>query len=117
MSPQATDSLRIEEGSGSPDQRILTLNGPVVLATLFRFQDAIRSKPSRTLVIDFTGVPYIDSAGIGSLVGAYVTHNKEGRTLALVGVNERVWNALKVTQVETFFRFFPTIESALQASS
>jgi len=116
MSPQATDSLQIEERYGSPDQRILSLTGPVVLATLFRFQDALRSKPTPTLVIDFTGVPYIDSAGIGALVGAYVTHNKEGRTLALVGVSERVHNALKVTHVETFFRFFPSVENALQAA-
>jgi len=118
MSPQATDSLQIEERFGAqPDQRILTLTGPVVLATLFRFQDAIRSKPSRTLIIDFAGVPYIDSAGIGALVGAYVTHNKDGRTLGLVGVCERVRNTLKITHVETLFRFFPTLDSALQASS
>ena len=118
MSPQDTDSLQVEERRGSQsDERILTLNGPVVLATLFRFQDAIRSKPSRTLILDFTGVPYIDSAGIGALVGAYVTHNKDGRTLGLVGVSERVMNALKITRVEKFFRFFPTVDNALQASA
>jgi anti-sigma B factor antagonist len=118
MSPQATDSLQIEERVGSqPDHRVLTLHGPVILGTLFRFQDAIRSKSSPTLIIDFTGVPYIDSAGIGALVGAYVTHNKDGRTLGIVGVSERVMNALKVTRVEKFFRFFPTVDSALQASA
>jgi len=35
-----------------------------VLGTLFLFQGAIRAKQASTLIMDFTGVPYIDSAGI-----------------------------------------------------
>jgi len=116
MAPHAQDSLHIEERSGpQPDQRVLVLNGPVVLTTLFPFQNSIRSKSSRSLVIDFTDVPYIDSAGIGALVGAHVTHSKEGRSLALVGVNDRARSALKVTHVDTFFQFYPTLEGALQS--
>jgi anti-sigma B factor antagonist len=37
---------------------------------------------SRALIIDLTNVPYVDSAGIGALVGAYVRHQKEGYSLA-----------------------------------
>jgi anti-sigma B factor antagonist len=115
MALQSQEPLVIEETTGpQPDQRIMTLRGPVVLATLFQFQSAIRAKTSRVLVIDFTGVPYIDSAGIGALVGAHVSHNKDGGSLALVGVSERVRNALKVTHVESFFRFFPSQEEALR---
>ena len=115
MALQSQEPLVIEEATGpQPDQRILTLRGPVVLATLFQFQNAIRAKASRVLVIDFTDVPYIDSAGIGALVGAHVSHNKDGYSLALVGVSDRVRNALKVTHVESFFRFFPSQEEALR---
>lgn len=115
MALQSEEPLQIEERSGpQPDQRILILRGPVVLSTLFQFQNALRARDSRVLVIDFIHVPYIDSAGIGALVGAHVSHNKAGRSLALVGVTERVRNALKVTHVESFFRFFPTQEDALR---
>ncbi len=86
-----------------------------MLGTLFLFQGAIRAKQASTLIMDFTGVPYIDSAGIGALVGAYVTHNKEGRSLALVGVRDRLHTALKVTHVEQFFRFYKTLADAEQA--
>ena len=86
-----------------------------MLATLFQFQGAIRAKDAPTLIIDFTAVPYIDSAGIGALVGAYVTHNKEGRKLALVGVSDRVRTALQVTRVEPFFHFFNTLAEAEHA--
>ena len=118
MAPQSQEPLHIEERPGSgPDQRILTLNGPVVLTNVFSFQNAIRSKTSRLLILDFTQVPYIDSAAIGALVGAHVTHNKDGRALALVGVNDRVRNALKITHVEEFFHFYPTLDGALQRSA
>jgi anti-anti-sigma factor len=58
----------------------------------------------------------VDSAGIGALVGAYVSSEKDGRSLALVGVVERVRNALKVTRVEQFFRFFDSLVAAEQAN-
>jgi anti-sigma B factor antagonist len=109
-------SLTIEDSSGPrPGQRVLRLQGPVVLSTLFHFQSTLRAKDAAALIIDFTGVPYIDSAGIGALVGAYVTHNKDGRTLSLVGVNDRVRNALLVTRVEQFFHFYSTLDQAEQA--
>ena len=64
-----------------------------------------------------TQVPYIDSAGIGALVGAYVTHQKEGRSLALVGVTQRVRNTMQVTRVEQFFKFYDTVTAAQDAAA
>jgi anti-sigma B factor antagonist len=77
----------------------------------------VRSSTSRALILDFSGVPYIDSAGIGALVGAYVTHQKDGRSLALVAVNERVRNTMDVTKVKSFFRFFDSIAAAEEATA
>ncbi|MGB8579414.1 MAG: STAS domain-containing protein [Candidatus Sulfotelmatobacter sp.] len=111
------ESLRIEDQPGTqPGQRILSLNGPLVMTTMFQFQAMVRADTSRSLVIDFTNVPYVDSAGIGALVGAYVTRQNGGRSLALVGVSERIHNALKVTRVEQFFNFFDSVSAAEQAS-
>src|ERR1700751_1804849 len=116
MPLHSQEPLSIEDLDGAkPGQRILRFQGPVVLGTVFQFQAAIRSKDVPTLIMDFTGVPYIDSAGIGALVGAYVSQNKEGRKLALVGVSDRLITALKVTRVEQFFRFYKTLPEAEQA--
>jgi len=70
---------------------------------LFQFQSAIRAKDANALIIDFTAVPYIDSAGIGAFGGAYFTHNKDGRSLALVGVSDRIHAALQVTRRGAIF--------------
>jgi anti-sigma B factor antagonist len=107
------DFLRIEDRPGTqPGQRILSLEGALVLSTMFQFQSTVRADTSQLLIIDFTSVPYVDSAGIGALVGAHVSRQHSGRGLALVGVSERVHNALKVTHVEQFFRFFDSVEAA-----
>src|SRR5271163_114760 len=107
------EPLVIEDLAGPKDgQRIFRLQGPVVLSNLFDFQARIRADNSRALIIDFSHVPYVDSAGIGALVGAYVTHQKDGRSLALVGVSDRIHHALQVTRVEHFFRFFNTLPEA-----
>jgi anti-sigma B factor antagonist len=118
ISGMPQESLRIEDQPGTQaGQRILRLDGALVMTTIFEFQATVRADTSRALIIDFTAVPYVDSAGIGALVGAYVTRQHGGRSLALVGVSERVHNALKVTRVEQFFRFFDSVSAAEQASA
>lgn len=112
------ETLRIDDQPGKrPDQRILRLDGALVMTTMFEFQAMVRADKSRSLIIDFTNVPYVDSAGIGALVGAYVTRQHGGRSLALVGVSERVHNALGVTRVEQFFRFFDSVDAAEDATA
>jgi anti-anti-sigma factor len=104
------EPLRIEEVAGSGDGvQILKLTGPLVLNNIFQFQSLVRSDKSRSLVLDFTSVPFADSARIGALVAAYVKRQKDGRNLALVGVNQRIRQALQVTRVENFFRFYGTL--------
>jgi len=83
---------------------------------VFGFQSKLRADTSRRLILDFTAVPLADSAGIGALVGAYVSRQKDGRTLGLVAVNQRIHQALEVTRVENFFRFFNTLAEAEQAA-
>ena len=105
--------LHIEDLPGSREGiRILRLSGPLTLSNLFGFQSQVRADSSRALILDFTGVPLADSAGIGALVGAYVTRQKDGRSLGLVGVNQRIYHALEVTRVESFFHFYETIADA-----
>jgi anti-sigma B factor antagonist len=110
------EPLTIEDIPGPKEgQRILRLTGPLTMSTLFDFQSKVRTDTSRALMLDFSNVPYVDSAGIGALVGAYVTHQKDGRSLYLIGVSERVRSALKVTRVEQFFRFVDSVTAAEQA--
>ena len=99
------EPLAIQDLSTANHSRILKLTGPLTIATLFEFQNLVRTNSSPKLILDFTDVPYIDSAGVGALVGAYVRHQKEGHSVTLAGVKDRVRGTLKVTQVDKFFEY------------
>jgi anti-anti-sigma factor len=110
------EHLQIEEVNGSRDGiRIFRLAGPLVLANLSSFQSKVRADISKALILDFTGVPYLDSAAIGALVGAHMNRQKEGRSLALVGVNQRIRQAFEVTRIESLLHFYHSVVEAENA--
>jgi anti-sigma B factor antagonist len=100
----------------STASRVLRLSGPLTLSNLFEFQSLVRADYSQGTIIDMTLVPYVDSAGIGSLIGAHVSHQRNGRKFALVGVNDRVLNVLKITHVENVFSIHNSVEEAIAAT-
>jgi len=107
------ETLQVQSRRGdTPDVLIVELSGPLLCQNLFDFQQTTRSSGARVLIINMTNVPYVDSAGVGALVGAYVSYQKEGHRLALVGVNDRVTSLFNMTQVERFFTTFSTVEEA-----
>lgn len=98
-------------------QGVLVLKGPLTANNLSSFQNAIRRENTPTLILDLTDVPYIDSSGLGSLVGAYVSSHKAGQQVVLTGINDRVAKLFEITRVEPLFLIFPNLENALEALS
>jgi len=109
--PEAQLQLHLSMGAHD-GHRIIQLNGPLTIATLFEFQQAVRSDKSTGLILDLSQVPYLDSAGLGSILGAYVSRQKDGRRLALVGVSDRVKNVFQLTRVDQFFSFYSSVPAA-----
>jgi anti-sigma B factor antagonist len=91
---------------------VLRIHGPLLLGNFFPLQTEVRSDSSGLLIIDVSDMPYIDSAGIGCLVGAHISREHSGRRLIIVGANDRLLTSLKVTKVEQLFTFAPTVEQA-----
>ena len=107
------EPVQVEAADGErAGHRILRMSGALTLHTLFPFQEAVRADKAPTLIVDLTKVSFVDSVGIGALVGAYVSRQRDGRKLALVGVGERVAASLRVSGLLQFFPIFPTVEAA-----
>jgi len=104
--------LEIEQIEGPAETSILRLHGPLLLSNFFSFQTKVRSDQARLLIVDMADVPYIDSAGIGCLVGAHVSRENSGRKFIVAGASERIVNALKATRVEHLFQFAPDVQQA-----
>jgi anti-anti-sigma factor len=96
-------------------QGVLCLRGPLTAENLSPFQNAIRKEVGPIVILDLDEVPYIDSAGLGSLVSAYVTCHKSGRQLVLAGINDRILKLFEITRVESLFLMFATVDEAIEA--
>jgi anti-sigma B factor antagonist len=111
-----SEPLIIERFEGTnQSQGVLRLKGPLTAATSSRFQNAIRGENTSTMILDMSHVPYVDSVGLGSLVGVHVSCQKSGRLLALSGVNPRVTQLFQITKLEPIFLVFPTLMDAVSA--
>jgi anti-sigma B factor antagonist len=75
-------------------------------------------KKGRTnIVLNLTGLEYLDSSGIGELVRNYVSVVKKGGAMKVAGLAPRVEEILKVTQLHQVIPEFPDETSALDSFS
>ncbi len=65
------------------------------------------------LLVDLSGVSYVDSAGLGELVQAYATTKNRGGALKLLNVTKRLQDLLVVTKLLTVFEAFDNETAAL----
>ena len=91
---------------------VLTLSGPLTLTNMFELQNELRQISAQSLIVDMSGVPYMDSAGLGLLMNAYVSAQRQGRAFALAGVNARVVSLLEMTRVHLVLQSFASVTAA-----
>jgi anti-anti-sigma factor len=69
------------------------------------------------VIIDFTKIDYIDSTGIGELVGYLGKFSNQNRKLILVNPSERIQKLLKLAKLDAVFKIYETEEAAIAAES
>jgi anti-sigma B factor antagonist len=67
----------------------------------------------RKFLIDFAGAGYIDSSGLGALVGLARRVREAGGELRLSGLNEDLRSLFELTKLDTLFAIADTPEQAL----
>ncbi len=106
--------LLIERSVGNnPGTVILTLNGPLTLRNIFDLQPKLRTGDlPRLSILDLSGVPYMDSAGMGLLINHYVHCQNHGSKFIAVGITPRVLELFKITKVDSIIPQAGDVESA-----
>ena len=54
---------------------------------------------NKSVVLDFTNVSYVDSSGLGTIVGLYISSKSAGCQLQLVNLTGRVKELFRVTRL------------------
>lgn len=97
--------LRIEQ-TVAEGKAVLRLQGEVDLRTSPRLREALLDMAQMhdtVLLIDLSGVDYMDSSGVGTLVFIKREVEKQKRRLVLVGLQPRVRSVLEITHLDKFF--------------
>jgi anti-sigma B factor antagonist len=84
-------------------------------ATMLR--DSLKSvlKSSKQIVMNLAGVTYIDSGGLGTLVGAYSSARSAGADIKLTGLGQRIRDVLQITKLVTVFEVYDNDQQAVAA--
>lgn len=74
-------------------------------------------KTSKDIVINLADVNYIDSGGLGTLVGLFTSARSTGGTIKLANLTHRVTELLQVTKLVTVFEVFDAEDKAVRSFS
>ncbi len=110
-------ALDITEGARE-DIAILTLKGRLSLgeSTLVREKiSQLAAAGHIRVVVDLSGVDYIDSTGLGILVICFTSLKKQGGALKLVNPNKRNVELLLLTKLHTVFEVFNEVQDAVNS--
>jgi anti-sigma B factor antagonist len=86
---------------------ILDIRGRIVLGDeIHQLRDAVRgliAEGKKKIVLNLAEVDYIDSSGVGELVGCFTSVRNAGGELKLLNLSQKVQDVLHVTKLYTVF--------------
>lgn len=72
-------------------------------------------KKAAAVVVDLSGVSYMDSSGIATLVEGLQWSRKNNRQFILAGLGDTVFNALSLTKLDHVFTIHENADQAFEA--
>jgi len=72
---------------------------------------------NRQILLNLSGVSYIDSGGLGTLVGVYSSARASGADIKLTGLGQKLRDVLQVTKLVTVFEVYDSEQQAVAAFS
>src|SRR6201999_1588311 len=100
------------------DIPIVSISGDIDLETSPQLRDFLKPKSSAktpALLLDFSGVNYIDSSGLATLIEYFQAVQGFKGKLALASLSPRVKNVFEIVRLEQIFSLHPDIPTALAA--
>ena len=98
---------------------VISLSGDVDLESSPRARtvllDCVNQK--RTVLVEMSGIAYIDSSGVASLVEAFQSARKSGSRFALVAVSDAALRVLQLARLDRIFSIHPSLDDAFADGS
>ncbi len=115
-----TDSTRAEvRSTDQPDTTLIRVEGEITSGSEKPLMDAFAHAVdggARTVILDFGGLDYMNSGGIGLLVTLLVRAQRQGKRLMAVGLNEHYRQIFALTRLDEAIGIHDTTDAALAAA-
>lgn len=99
---------------------VITLEGNLMggpdASTLNSTLHQLLGEGTRRVVLDLSGVQFINSSGLGLLIGGVNAMRSAGGSLKVAGASEKVRTLIKITKLEQIFELYSTVAEAVAAS-
>ena len=96
---------------------VLIPNGKIVIgeevAAVREKIKELLGQGNKNILLNFSNVSYIDSTGVGALVGSFTTIRNQGGQMKLTNLSQRVRDILLVTKLLTVFDVYEKEEDAI----
>jgi anti-anti-sigma factor len=99
--------------SSNGNHSVTRLEGKLSLESVNMFLQTMRPDPAAYLILDMSGVTFLDSAGVGALVQLFVHRRNTGRNFALAALTPQGNAVMQVSGLLKLLPVFPTVEAAL----
>ena len=97
---------------------VLVLGGDIDVATAFTVRDAldrVLAAGHRLIVLDLSGVRFIDSTGLGVMVGRLKAVRDLGGDMHLVCTSPRITRVMAITSLDEVFTIHGSADEAVAA--
>jgi anti-sigma B factor antagonist len=93
----------------------MRLDGKLSLETVHNFVQTMRAEPAMQLILDMSGVSFLDSAGVGALVQIFVHRRSHGQSFILTGLTKQGSAVMQVAGLTKLLPIHGTVGDALAA--
>lgn len=115
MSPVHLDLERLPSSNDSVT--IYRAKGKLSLETVSEFIQRLRPDPAQQLVLDMSGVNFLDSAGVGALVSIFVNRRNHGKTFGLAALPPQASAVVTVAGLQKLLPIHESVEEAAAKQS
>ena len=104
-SPSHLTLVTSTEGDAAGSFTRVRCSGKLVLGSTGNLQSEVRGllPSAKRIVLDLTDLGYMDSSGLGAIIGLYVSVKTAGGRLEVIHLNERVRQLFSITNVLSLF--------------
>ncbi|HUL32250.1 MAG TPA: STAS domain-containing protein [Candidatus Eisenbacteria bacterium] len=91
---------------------IYRASGKLSLETVNEFLPGLRAEAAQRMVLDLSGVNFLDSAGVGALVSLFVSRRNQGKQFGLAALQPQASAVVRVAGLQNLLPIYKTVEEA-----